>query len=98
MTRETGSTRTPELRPTPVPASHFRHRLPGVVVSLLLALHPSSSQTQHEDPAFDPFSDRDAVADDDQLFLDEQAVVSGIDDEIQDFPADDFDEDQRLIA
>jgi len=40
MTRETGSTRTPELRPTPVPASHFRHRLPGVVVSLLLALLP----------------------------------------------------------
>jgi uncharacterized coiled-coil protein SlyX len=60
--------------------------------------HPSSSPTQHEDPAFDPFSDRDAVADDDQLFLDEQAVVSGIDDEIQEFPADDFDDDQRLIA
>ena len=40
MTRETGSTRTPAWRPTPVPASHFRHRLPGVVVSLLLALLP----------------------------------------------------------
>ena len=40
MTRETGSTRTPEWRPTSVPASHFRHRLPGVVVSLLLALLP----------------------------------------------------------
>ncbi len=60
--------------------------------------HPSSPQAQHEDPTFDPFSDRDAVADDDQLFLDEQAEVSRIDDEIQEFPADDFDDDQRLIA
>lgn len=40
MARETGSTRTPELRPTPVPASNSRHRLPGVAVSLLLALLP----------------------------------------------------------
>lgn len=40
MARETGSTRTPGLRPTPLPASNSRHRLPGVVVSLLLALLP----------------------------------------------------------
>jgi uncharacterized coiled-coil protein SlyX len=67
--------------------------------SLLSGLErPSSPQTQHEDPSFDPFGEVEAVADDDQLFLDEQAVASRLDDEIQDFPADDFDDDQRLIA
>ena len=46
---------------------------------------------------FEAFSDD--VADDEQLFLDEQAVVPEIgDDEVQEFPAEDFDEDQRLIA
>jgi uncharacterized coiled-coil protein SlyX len=59
---------------------------------------PSSPQSLDEDPAFDPFSEGDPVADDDQLFLDEQAGLSGIDDEIQEFPADGFDDDQRLIA
>lgn len=44
MARETGSTRTPGLRPTPLPASNSRHRLPGVVVSLLLALLPMPLQ------------------------------------------------------
>jgi len=42
---------------------------------------------------------REEVATDDQLFLDEQAQLTAIDgDEVQEFPADDFDEDQRLIA
>jgi len=63
---------------------------------------PSTQQARYEDtqepPAFDLFRDRDAVADDDQLFLDEQNGANGIEEEIQDFPADDFDDDQRLIA
>jgi uncharacterized coiled-coil protein SlyX len=58
----------------------------------------ASAQAQQGDPAFDPFGERDVVAEDDQLVLDEQAAESGIDDEIQEFPADDFDDDQRLIA
>lgn len=42
---------------------------------------------------------REEVATDDQLFLDEQSPLTAIDDdEVQEFPADDFDEDQRLIA
>lgn len=42
---------------------------------------------------------REEVATDDQLFLDEQSQLTAIDDdEVQEFPADDFDEDQRLIA
>jgi len=42
---------------------------------------------------------REEVAADDQLFLDEQSQLTAIDDdEVQEFPADDFDEDQRLIA
>jgi uncharacterized coiled-coil protein SlyX len=51
---------------------------------------------------FELFSDQladDDVADDDQLFLDEQALVPELEvDEVQEFPADDVDEDQRLIA
>lgn len=42
---------------------------------------------------------REEVATDDQLFLDEQSQLTAIDDdEVQEFPADDFDEDHRLIA
>jgi hypothetical protein len=38
-------------------------------------------------------------ADDDQLFLDEQAYTNAVEtDDVQEFPADDFDDDQRLIA
>jgi hypothetical protein len=53
--------------------------------------------TPEVDQPFAAFTDE--VADDEPLFLDEQAVVPEIgDDEVQEFPADDFEEDQRLIA
>ena len=49
------------------------------------------------DHPFAAFSDE--VADDEQLFLDDQALPPDIEvDEVQEFPADDFEEDQRLIA
>lgn len=67
-----------------------RAALDSVVAVQPLAAHQPAQ-------VFEAFSDD--VADDEQLFLDEQAVVPEIgDDEVQEFPADDFDEDQRLIA
>lgn len=67
-----------------------RAALDSVVAVQPLAAHQAAQ-------VFEAFSDD--VADDEQLFLDEQAVVPEIgDDEVQEFPADDFDEDQRLIA
>ena len=41
----------------------------------------------------------DGSADDDQLFLDEQAYANAVEtDDVQEFPSDDFDDEQRLIA
>ncbi len=53
--------------------------------------------TTEADQPFAAFSDE--VPDDEPLFLDDQALPPDIEvDEVQEFPADDFDEDQRLIA
>lgn len=69
--------------------------LDSAALDSVVAVQPlAAHQAAH---VFEAFSDD--VADDEQLFLDEQAVVPEIgDDEVQEFPADDFDEDQRLIA
>jgi hypothetical protein len=69
--------------------------LDSAALDSVVAVHPLAAH--QAEPAFEAFTDE--VADDEQLFLDEQAVLPEIgDDGVQEFPADDFDEDQRLIA
>ena len=69
--------------------------LDSAALDSVVAVQPLAAHQPAQ--VFEAFSDD--VADDEQLFLDEQAVVPEIgDDEVQEFPADDFDEDQRLIA